>query len=210
MKIVHDSLVVEALSLIKKKQDELMELGQLMLAVSHNNVCSIDWLAISAIKKTLNNSQGFEALIQSWNMQSARSLLKDQIDVFVRFSAIWLVENPKNFAAEVIEGKSIEHMSCKAGAKMTDNYLVSLLTFEHPWLSDVHQSLSNFVHHSEKNYFSNAKNVVNERAAAKQFLDKKNIQYPVSFWLEIVECYNDSLDVFIKYLGGWVAMKENF
>ena len=132
----------EALSDLRKTEDELLKLGQDMLSADGGNLFPVDLLAIGAMKRTASNTEGFITLVEAKNMTSARSLLRVQIDTFMRFSSIWLVDSPHELANDVISGKHIRNIKDKSGQKMTDRYLVDTLSTEYPWLKDVYGNLS--------------------------------------------------------------------
>jgi hypothetical protein len=34
-------------------------------------------------------------------------------------------------------------------------------------------------------------------------------QYPIFSWVEVIDCFNESIDIFAKYLKGWIITKNN-
>ena len=81
----------DALTNLKKTEEELLQFGTDMLSADNGNIFPIDLIAIGAMKRTSSNTEGFILLVESKNMSSARSLLRVQIDTFMRFSSLWLV-----------------------------------------------------------------------------------------------------------------------
>jgi hypothetical protein len=105
---------------LKKTESTLLNLGKTMLTTDGGNLYGIDLIAIGAMKRTASNTEGFITLVEAKNMVSARSLLRLQLDTFMPFSAMWLVESPQKVALEIIEGKHIRNIKDKSGKKMTD------------------------------------------------------------------------------------------
>ena len=102
--------LTDAINNLRKTEKELLELGMHMLSANNGNLFLVDLIAIGAMKRTASNIEGFIQLIESQNMTSARSLLRVQLDTFMRFSAIWLVDSPNDFANEIIDGKHIRNI----------------------------------------------------------------------------------------------------
>ncbi|MFL1914433.1 hypothetical protein ACJW8B_03270 [Plesiomonas shigelloides] len=107
----------EALHKLKSTEAQTVELGKELFSADGGNIFPVDLLAIAAMKRTSGNTEGFITLVEANNMAAARSLLRIQIDTFVRFSAAWLVEKPHDFATDVIGGKHIRNMKDKNGKK---------------------------------------------------------------------------------------------
>lgn len=209
METNHSEAINDALTILTKKRDETLDLCLQMLSVANQNMYPVDLLAIGAAKRSLSTSAGFRSLIESFNMICARSVLRMQIDTSLRFSAIWLVDNPHSFANEVISGAHIRKIKDKNGQKMTDAYLVKTLSQKHPWLKKVYENLCGYIHFSEQHLFSSVQSVDDETRSFEFTITGEDSKYPESSWLEVIECFNAATDIFLSYLAGWVVTKGN-
>jgi hypothetical protein len=193
---------------LRKTEKKLLELGMNMLNADNGTLFPVDLIAIGAMKRTASNTEGFITLIETKNMISARALLRIQIDTFMRFSALWLVDSPHDLAKKIIDGKHIRNIKDKAGNKMTDGYLSNTFTEEYPWVRNVYRNLSGYVHFSSAHLFNAVENINHEMKTLNISIGKEDIQYPEWSWLELVDCFIDSVNIFFKYLNGWIVTKE--
>ncbi|MFA5214673.1 hypothetical protein [Sulfuricurvum sp.] len=198
----------DSLSDLKKTEIELLKVGMNMFSADGGNLFPIDLIAIGAMKRTTSNTEGFITLVEAQNMTAARSLLRVQLDTFMRFSAIWIVDSPQDFANEIISGKHIRNIKDRAGNKMTDRYLVDTLSKEYPWLKDVYDNLSGYIHFSAKHLFNAVEKVNNDTRTLSIKIGKEDLQYPEWSWVETVDCFTESVNIFFHYLNGWVATKN--
>ena len=205
----HGNKVLKALEDLEKRKDKLLELGQDMLSASSGNVYPVDLLAIGAIKRTISMSGGMRILIEYFNMLCARSLLRLQIDTALRFFAVFIVKDPHEFALKVLDGQQINRMKDSSGNLMTDAYLVSKLALDYPWLPKVYKNLSGYVHFSEQHLFSPVQSVNNGSRTVQYVIHEEDTKYPEFSWVEVIDCFNESIDIFVKYLKGWIFTKGN-
>lgn len=205
----HDQKLLTALERLEKRKNTLLELGKKMLSAYGGNLYPVDLLAIGAIKRIVSMSGGIILLVNAFNMICARSLLRLQIDTAIRFFAVFLVEKPHEFAMKILGGEQINHMKDSSGKRMTDAYLVSKLAPEHPWLPDVYKNLSGYVHFSDKHLWTTVQNVDDNTHSVQYVIHEKDTKYPAFSWVEVVDCFNECTDIFIKYLEGWIFTKAN-
>ncbi|GAF71526.1 unnamed protein product, partial [marine sediment metagenome] len=118
-------------------------------------------------------------------------------------------KEPHDFVIKVMSGKQINRMEDMSGKKMTDAYLVSKLASEYSWLPNVYKNLSGYVHFSDQHLFSPVQNIDDETRSVQYVIHEKDTKYPEFSWVEVVNCFNESTDIFIKYLKGWIFTKSN-
>ncbi|MDM5271199.1 hypothetical protein PGH07_03330 [Sulfurovum sp. zt1-1] len=198
----------DAIANLKSTEKELLQLGKLMLSADDGKLFPVDLIAIGAMKRTASNTEGFIGLVEAQNMTSARSLLRVQLDTFMRFSAIWLVDSPHDFAHEIIGGKHIRNIKDRAGNKMTDSYLVETLSKEYPWIKNVYDNLSGYIHFSAQHLFNAVEKVDDDTRTLSLVIGKEDQKYPEWSWIETVDCFTESVNIFFHYLKGWIATKN--
>jgi hypothetical protein len=205
----HGQKVLKALGGLEARRDKILELGQKMASAYRGSFYPVDFLAIGAIKRIISMSGGIKLLVNAFNMVCARSLLRLHIDTALRFFAVFLAKEPHDFAMKVMSGEQINRMEDTSGKKMTDAYLVSKLASDYPWLPNVYKNLSGYVHFSNQHLFSPVQNIDDETHYVQYVIHEKDTKYPESSWVEVVDCFNESTDIFIKYLEGWIFTKSN-
>lgn len=198
----------EAIVELKKREKILLNLAEKMLLVDNGNIFRIDLFSIGAMKRTSSNLNGFLSLVEAKNMQSSRSLLRIQLDTFIRFHALTIVNDHNKFVDDVLDDKHIRNMKDKDGNKMTDGYLVNLLAIEYPWLKDTYKNLSGYIHFSGKHLFGSVEGINDKKQALTFSISKKDEQYPKESWIEIVQCFNESLDILFQYINSWIIVKN--
>lgn len=206
-KVSSDNLE-QALAKLKETEETVWDIAKEMFDADDGNMFPVDLLAIGGMKRTASNTEGFLTLITSKNMPAARSLLRIQLDTFIRFYSIWLVDNPHEFAQDVIGGNHIRRIKDRNGNKMTDFYLVKELSNDYPWLPKVYDKLCGFVHFSEQHLFNSVQSVNDEKNTVTFAIGKQDEQYPESSWIEIVDCFTNSVYIFFYYLNSWIATKN--
>jgi len=100
-------------------------------------------------------------------------------------------------------------MKDASGKLMTDAYLVSKLAPNYPWLPTVYKNLSGYVHFSDQHLFNPVQSIDNASRTVQYVIYEKDTKYPEFSWVEVIDCFNESTDIFIKYLKGWIFTKAN-
>jgi hypothetical protein len=135
---------------IDNQRDRHLKLGKAMLEADGCKLFSLDFLAVAALNRSLSNSSAFTQLVRAQNYLVAASLVRLQLDTFLRFFASYLVSDPHGFAKSVLAGAEVRKRKDRSGALMTDRYLVASVAAEFPWAPNVYKSTSGFIHLSDK------------------------------------------------------------
>jgi hypothetical protein len=192
---------------LKEREKYLYILAEKMLSADDGNVFPIDLFTIGAMKRTSSNLNGFLSLVKAKNMQSSNSLLRIQLDTFIRFHALAISKDSNKFVNDILDGRHIRNIKDKDGNKMTDGYLVDLLSSKYPWLKDVYKNLSGYIHFSGNHLFGSVENIHDDKKCLTFVISKEDEQYPEESWIEIVECFNQSLDILFQYINSWIVVK---
>jgi len=205
----HGQNVLKSLEELEKRRKKLINLTKEMIAAYEGSMYLVDIFTIGAVKRAISTATGFILLVESWNMICARALLRMQIDTALRFSSAFLVQKPHDFVMKVLGGQQINKLKDKDGKVMTDGYLVSKLAPEYSWLPVVYKNLSGYVHFSEHHLADSIEDINDESTTVSWAIKEKNTKFPESSWEEVVACFNESTDLFMKYLEGWIITKAN-
>jgi hypothetical protein len=201
--------ILKSIEGMQARRDELLGQAQKMLLADEGKIYPVDLLAMSAINRSMSMIGGVEVLIKSSNMICVRSLLRLQIDTALRFFALFLVDTPHVLAEKILDGQQINNIKDSSGNKMTDWYLRSKLEREHPWISQVYKNLSGYIHLSDRHMFAPVEKVDEASLSISFSIGEKDTKYPKESWIEVIDCLNDSTDIFLKYLKEWIATKQN-
>jgi hypothetical protein len=126
---------------------------------SGNGLYAIDFYISGIISRSLSLIYGFETLILSRNFVAAAHLVRPHLDNFLRLNAVWLTKDPHDFAFKVWKGEQVGNLKDRDGNLMKDWYLKDKATEHYPWMKNVYDETSGFVHFSNK-HIKNATSLV--------------------------------------------------
>ncbi|MBU2978786.1 hypothetical protein [Alteromonas sp. C1M14] len=209
MEKIKSSSLTEAFEKLNEAEKMLFfKCGQ-MIKADNGNMYQVDLLAIGAFKRTSGNAKGFKLLVESKNMAASRSLLRVQLDTFLRFSAIALVDNANEFASKVLSGEQIRKLKDSKGKQMSDAYLVKTHSKEYDWLQKVYDDLCGYIHFSNKHIFDSFDSFDDESRKIEFSFGNDDHKYPEYSWVEIADCFTMSLKILFLYIDAWVDSKAN-
>jgi hypothetical protein len=168
----------------------------------------LDFLAFAAAKRHASTTSAFVAMVRSWNMVVARALLRIHIDTSLRFSAAWHVAEPHEFASQVLKGARIDRLKSRSGARLTDSHLVQLHKDKHPWLPDVYEHLSGYVHFSGAHIADAIEGLGEEDRTIQLLVSDQDLKFPEFSWIEVLECFREATSILGTFLQGWGATKK--
>jgi hypothetical protein len=126
--------------------------AQSLLAACAGDIFPCDALAVSVITRTLSLIRGFTLLLDSNSFTCAAPLVRLQLDSALRFHGIMTCRDPHTVASKVCGGVSLRRLKHSSGEKMTDLFLRGLLEKANPWLPEVYQLSSGYIHLSEQHF----------------------------------------------------------
>ena len=201
--------VESALAGIEEDDAELLKLAEQMLHAHNAALYGLDFLATAAINRSLSLSAGFSSLIRAKNLLCAGALLRMHLDTALRFYASFIVDKPHNFALEILGGQHIRQMKDRTGKKMTDSYLVEQLSMEYPWIKQLYETTSGYIHMSDTHMHSTFKDIDSDERSVKIKIGAVDKDLPESVYLEAIEAFRHSTEILARYIDGWVFAKDN-
>ena len=109
-----------------------------------------DVLAYAVLERSLNLIKGFRLILENGGYSSAIGLLRMQLDNILRFNGIVMAEAPHDVANKVIHGTSLSKIKDRTGELMRDARLVQMLQQNNPWVKDVYDLASGYIHLSKE------------------------------------------------------------
>lgn len=199
---------------LKKSLEGLCFLGKRILEASNNQMYSLDFPMIGAVKRSLNIGTGLIELVQSKNMVCSRALVRMQIDTVSRLLAYTYVDNPGTMAKEITGGKKLSQFSSRDNKKLKDHYLVSKMTEKYQWTQDVYEKTCNDIHFTEKQFFDsisvlNSNSNSNSNYTIRLHLSATDDKFPDSSWYEIISCFNKLLEILETTIESYVQEKNH-
>jgi len=209
MHIESSPKILSSLEGLESRRKRLLKLGKAMMEAYEGATYPVDLFALGAIKRTISTIAGFKLLVESLNMVCARTLLRTQVDTALRFYSVFIVDDPHSYSLKILSGKQINHIKDSSGKQMRDAYLVEKLTEEYPWISTVYKNLSGYIHLSDNHIFSSVQKVDDGTRSIEFAIQEKDTKFPEFSWVEVIDCFNETIDIFMKYLEGWIFTKDN-
>ncbi|RZK04110.1 MAG: hypothetical protein EOO43_22815 [Flavobacterium sp.] len=123
-------------------------------------------------------------------------------------NAAWLAENPHEFATEVWKGVQINKLKDKDGKFMKDYYLKEKATERYPWMKDVYDETSGFVHFSNKHIMSATTVSKSKDNVMETFLSKTDNGVSNKNKLEAIMCMTETCNAIADSIFGWIDTKR--
>jgi len=201
--------VEKALQKLKCYEKTHLKLHEDMFSGRRGGWYELDFLAIATLNRSLCLTTGFCALIEARNFIAAVPLLRLQLDNYLRFSAAWLVDDPQEFARRVVNGTRVEDLKDRSGERMRDCYLKKTCVKDYPWISDLYENASDYIHLSNKHVFNaiQASKTGDGKFAAKVSAEDEYI--PDETYLEAIQLFDATTKVLFSYFSGWIATKDH-
>ena len=147
-----ESMQAEIASRLRLLEGSQMIHNTLARQVTAQVLRATDMLALMVLKRSSALVSGFGQLLISENFTSAVPLIRLQVDNLLRFKAASLAPNPHMFVWEILQGTPINQLHDINKQQMSDRHLRRTFASEYPWLNDVYERTSGFVHLSEQHF----------------------------------------------------------
>lgn len=109
-------------------------------------------MSIVILQRSLLLTDGFIDMIEKRNLLCAKPLIRLQIDNAMKLNAVNEVADPEEFVYHLVSGWRIDKYRSKDGIPLADFYLKDCLNDRYPWVADMYQELSSFIHLSDKHF----------------------------------------------------------
>lgn len=200
--------IEEAIDILSEANEHHLELGKKMAEAYEGSIYPMDLLAAAVLNRSLYLIEGISRLVLDRNYISAVPLLRLQLDNALRFHAAWLVDEPHQFAIDVMAGKQIRKMKDSQGKSMTDAHLVSKLSEEYDWVERVYKGGSSYIHLSESHIFNSVHQSEREREIIVQ-IGRGKIPVKDEMFLDLIGAFMETTKVVLKYVNSWIYTKNN-
>lgn len=169
----------------------------------------LDFFFIAAMNRAVCLLRGFCDLLESENFIAAAPLARLQLDNCLRLAAVGWVENPHEFASQVLSGIPIRKLRDSTGTYMTDAHLRDRLAQDFPWIKPIYKHTSGFIHLSEKHIF-NALRIESEKdhTIVMKISDRDEFVPPEAYF-EAIEVFRKLTNLFLDFMRAWGDMRRS-
>jgi hypothetical protein len=109
---------------------------------------SIDLVVAAVMSRSYSLVDGFLNAFDSWNLIVAAPLLRMQLDSLTRLAYLASAPRSDEVADYVIKGGEFRKLTDSEGKALTDARLIRHAEATHPWVKEVYQATSGWVHFS--------------------------------------------------------------
>lgn len=171
-------------------------------------IYQMDFITNALLDRALHLIFGFTKLIRDENYIAASHLVRCHLDNILRYSAFWLVENPQELAIEIMNGKKLDRIKDKNGKFLRDYYLKEKMNENYPWVTNVYNESSGFIHFSKKHIFTSSRLSDKENRTVEFKLSKKDNFVPEISKIEATKCMIEISNILFDYVEVWIETKQ--
>jgi hypothetical protein len=199
----------EAMRLIKNIESHADALIKNLVGPFQTNtdMWTTDLLVFGAAKRTLSLCKGFTTMIRDRNFGVAASLLRLQLDSALRFSGLFHVTGPEEYARNILAGMRTSKMRARDGKKMTDAYLIEKMAQRFPWLQAVYENTSGFIHLSDRHIFQVIHSFRDEDRSFSIAVSAEDVPRPTEAYVEILAAFEAATILISTILVDWAKKR---
>jgi hypothetical protein len=131
---------------------DLHHVAAKFLYKTHKKPTHCQVFVAAALHRSISLIHGFCTLIPE-NFLCAASLIRLQLDSALRFSTLWLVADPEDFAKRVASGEPVNTLKDRDGQQLRDGYLVRKLNERYPGMDKCYDDGCGYVHLSDFHFY---------------------------------------------------------
>jgi hypothetical protein len=183
--------------------------GMAVMKAFGGAIYPFDLLTYGVLNRSMSLTSGFLMLVRAENYVAAVTLVRPQLDNFLRYAAGWLVSDPHEFAMEILRGTPVSKQKTSGGRPMTDRFLVDHFKGDHPWIDRVYKETSGFIHLSEKHMLMNVSATDPEARTATFTISDKHTHVPSELRAEAIMGFSEITTQVLHRVYSWRYTKEN-
>ena len=193
---------------ISELDNKLIKTVGNIIRANNSAMYQMDLFSSAVVNRSLELSKGFESMIKSGFFLCAAPLLRLQLDNLLRYSALWLVEDPDMVCEAVLGGKAIRKIKDKSGKKMTDAHLVSVLSKSIEWIAPVYDKTCGYIHFSESHFH---KTILSANDGKIEIgIGDRAKPVPAEALEEACAAYQAITLELLSYLDSWLKRKQSY
>ena len=136
-------------------------------------------------------------------------MARPHLDNYLRFYAAWQVSDPHDFAMQTMKGVRIEKLKDRLGNSLKDSNLIKTASRDYPWMQNVYDETSGFIHLSSKHILTSSKLIDKEEGTVEFAVSKLDKYVQDESRSEAIDCMIEITRCIIKLLEGWIWTKNN-
>ena len=200
-----EELLVELETLNKAHLDE----ASAVMKAGGGALFPFDFLTLGVLNRSMSLTSGFVTLHRAGNYVAAVTLVRPQLDTFLRYAAGWLVDDPHAFATAIGCGIPVRKQKTLDGTTMTDRFLVGHFSREHPWIERVYSATSGFTHLSERHLLMSVAEVDSAKRMTTFSVADRHVHIPPEIQAEAITGFAEITKLVLHRVYSWRFTKDS-
>ena len=121
-------------------------IGQELFDARQGQIFPCDALIFAVLDRSLSLINGFDLLISNGGYAPAVALVRMQLDSVLRLYGVITSGDAHSTAQKVMAGTPLRKITDKNGERMTDKHLVTKFKAHSPWVDELYDHCSGFIH----------------------------------------------------------------
>lgn len=202
-----DDRIKQGLEKLRARRAEHLELGMAMYKAAPA-IYGLDLLSAAVLNRSIILIDGFCTLVDAGNYLCAAPLVRLQLDSVLRSYGASLVDDPHDFALKILAATPVRNIRDRYGKFMTDAYLLKKLSVEYPWMPNVYEFTSGFIHLSEKHIIHTVRKL-DEDGNMQTAIGPGDDHVPDEFKIEAIDAFDAITDVALRFVVSWILTKQD-
>jgi len=174
----------------------------------HENFYSLDTFFVAIAQRSYELVDGFISMLDEVNFSVMAPILRMQIDNLIRASYVSRSKNPDEIASDFMIGTEFRRMKTPNGVKLTDHKLKEEAILHHPWVFDVYEKTSGWIHLSPAHVHTTMKTErVSDGALVKVHFPRSSEDLSVEVLEDICFALIKVTRELFEYFEGWYEVK---
>lgn len=157
-----------------------------IFALPNTSLTYASLLGMGVGRRALALSSGFRSMVGQCNSLCAMPMVRMQLDTAIRFYAGFFVVDHQQFCRDVLDGKQINKMKSDEKKQMQDKYLVERVAKSNPWMINVYEITSGYIHFSRHHIREAIR--INETGHGKMVIGPNDFDREPKHFLEPMQC----------------------
>jgi hypothetical protein len=173
------------------------------------NLYSIDLVMAAVMSRSYSLVEGFSSAFDGWNLIVAAPLLRIQLDSLTRLSYMARAPRADEVAEYVISGGEFRKLKDAEGRRLGDRRLIEHARDAHPWVEDVYEATSGWVHFSPVHVVATLQ-VTGDSEKGRTLsggIPIRPEQIPVSMLKEVLGAMIRATEEIFGYVEAWESRK---
>ncbi len=195
---------------LKKIRENLLIISSKNFEPEKVSIYAVDFVILGVLSRTFTLIDGFILQTENNNYLCAAPLVRLQLDTLFRLHILQKSspEKREELSKAIIKGEQLNKIRGDDNKPLTDGYLKTSLSNEIPWVSNIYDVGSKYIHFSLRHIFNNISNLDSEERTINISLGDSTYGISTVDKNEMIDCMTRITQLILDYTSGWVNYKR--